>query len=197
MNLQISGFRISRPLLIAVVRVVVILVWSTSMVRSISAEPANASAAAPRPRVFELQLVGPDGKPVSRGKLAFVTVRLPSAEQVKVGEFVRANNYSARVKTDSDGKLAVELPKVAKYFSIDIEVPGYGPYWAAWRSAERSEDLPEKFVAELDAGWSVGGIVTDSDGKPVKGATINPSIEFKKRPGDESQLGVGTDVKTT
>src|SRR5262249_19121192 len=80
--------------------------------------------------------------------------------------------------------------------ALDIEVPGYGPYFAQWRSDERVEELPEKFVAELDAGWSVGGIVTDSDGKPVKGATVHPSIEFKKRPADESHPSGGTDVQT-
>ena len=93
------------------------------------------------------------------------------------------------------GKLVVELPKVSKYFTIDIEVPGYAPYWAQWNSPDRPEDLPEKFVAELDAGWSVGGIVTDSEGKPVKGAKVHPSIQFKKRPGDEGQLGLGTEIK--
>ena len=130
MSLQISEFSPSRLLLIAVVRVVVILVWSTSMVRSISAEPANASAAATTPRIFELQLVGPDGQPVPRREVSLRNNPAPKREQVKVGEFVRANNYGAQIKTDSAGKLAVELPKVAKYFAIDIEVPGYAPYWA-------------------------------------------------------------------
>ena len=55
--------------------------------------------------------------------------------------------------------------------------------------------IPEKFVAELDAGWAVGGIVVDEDGNPVEGATVSPSLKFKKRPGDFSELHTGDDIK--
>src|SRR4051794_5957194 len=188
MNWQVFGPKLCGRLYIALAPLVLTLTYSNFNSVGIAAEAANTSEAA-RPRTLELQLVGPDGKPVPHAEVSFRNTPAPKKEQVKVGEFVRANKYSARIKTDGTGKLLVELPKIAKYFTIDIEVPGYAPYWAQWRSAERAEDLPEKFIAELDAGWSVGGIVTDDKGTPVKGATIHPSIEFKKRPGDESQLG--------
>jgi hypothetical protein len=194
MRWQISGSKIAGLLLIAVAPVVAILVCSIGSSVGIAAEPANVSKATPR--ILKLQLVAPDGKPVPHAEVSFRNTPAVKPEQVKVGEFVRADKYSARIKTDGSGKLVVKLTKIANYFAIDIEVPGYGPYWAQWRSKERAEDLPEKFVAELDAGWSVGGIITDSEGNPIKGAKIHPSIEFKKRPGDESQLGLGTEVKT-
>jgi hypothetical protein len=193
MNWQNSAKKFRLGLWAAIVPLVI------SHSAGVAAEPAKATTAAAvkaAPRTLELQLVGPGGKPVPHGELSFRNAPAPKREQVKIGEFVSRNNYSARIKTDAAGKIIVELPKVSKYFSIDIEVPGYAPYWAQWNSGDRSEELPNKFVAELDAGWSVGGIVTDGDGKPVQGATIHPSIEFKKRPGDESQLGLGTEVKT-
>src|SRR5262245_55681336 len=101
------------------------LVWLLSNGEGIAAEPANSSAPTKTPRTFELQLVGPNGKPVPHAEVSFRNNPAPKPEQVKVGEFVKATNSSARIKTDVTGKLVVELPKVAKYFSIDIEVPGY------------------------------------------------------------------------
>jgi hypothetical protein len=143
-----------------------------------------------------VQLVGPDGKPVPHAEVRFRNAPVPKREQVKVGEFVTANSYSARIKTDAAGKLVVELPKIASYFAVDIEVPGFAPYWAEWRSSENKEEVPAKLTAELDAGWSAGGVVVDTDGKLVKGATVHPSVKFKKRPGDEGELYVGAEVKT-
>ncbi len=195
MILQFSGSKLGRLLLVAGAPAIVIVVSSIACLGGLASEPSNASQPAP-PRKFELQLMGPDGKPVPNAEVSFRNTPAPKQDQVKVGEFVRANKYGARIKTDATGKILIELPKIDQYFAIDIEVPGYGPYWAQWRSSENAEALPDKFVAELDAGWVVGGIVTDKEGKPVKGATIHPNIEFKKRPGDESQLGLGTEVKT-
>ena len=66
----------------------------------------------------------------------------------------------------------------------------------AGRHESHDEPIPSTFTAQLEAGWSVGGIIVDADGKPVEGVKVTPSIEFKKRPGDLSQLGVGTNLKT-
>ncbi len=62
-------------------------------------------------------------------------------------------------------------------------------------SADQAPAIPERFVAELDAGWAVGGIVVDEDGNPVEGATVSPSLKFKKRPGDFSELYSGEDIQ--
>src|ERR1700755_848547 len=107
MRWQFSPSRIDRPSLFANVASIAILVWSISILTSISAEPVNQAAETTKPRVFVLQLVGQGGKPVPNGEVSFRNTPAPKAEQVKVGEFVRANKYSARIKTDSAGKLAV------------------------------------------------------------------------------------------
>jgi protocatechuate 3,4-dioxygenase beta subunit len=176
--------------------IALLMLWSSAISMAVAAEPAANSPPAKSPRTFEVQLVGPDGKPVPHAEVGFRNTPVPTRQQVKVGEFVKANKYSARIRTDAAGKFVVELPKIASYFVVDIEVPGFAPYWAEWRSDENAEQVPPQLVAELDAGWSVGGIVVDSEGKPVKGATVHPSIKFKKRPGDEGELYVGGEVKT-
>jgi Carboxypeptidase regulatory-like domain len=147
-------------------------------------------------RTFELTVVGPDAKPLvgiaveCRGRPKL------KDEQITTGEFVRRTNYGSLLKTDSKGRLALKLPPKMENFDFFIESPGYAPYWAGWNSETFTETIPPALTAELDPAWSVGGIVVDGDGKPVQGATLRPSIEFKKRPGITTQLQTGKEVKS-
>ncbi len=79
---------------------------------------------------------------------------------------------------------------------MDITTPGFGPYWASWSSANHDQRIPSRFTAQLETGWSVGGISVDSGGKPIEGASFRPGIEFKKRPGDHRQMRGGEQRKT-
>jgi hypothetical protein len=91
---QMSGPKMCSRLYIALAPLVLILTCSISNSVGTAAEAANASEAA-RPRTLELQLVGPDGKPVLHAEVSFRNTPAPKKEQVKVGEFVKANKYSA------------------------------------------------------------------------------------------------------
>ena len=115
----------------------------------------------------------------------------PTAEQIQQGKFLKIGPYGTFCETDDDGRLVIKLPKKPMVFSVSIKQPGFGPYCAEWDSMQHLQAIPARFTAELDAGWTVGGVVVDSDGKPIEGAAVRPSIEYKKRPGDFSQLGVG------
>ena len=86
--------------------------------------------------------------------------------------------------TDAEGHSWSSFPSAPTDFDVYITTPGYGPYWAGWSSESHAQPIPPRFTAELEAGWSVGGIIVDAEGKPVEGVTVGPSIEFKKRPGD-------------
>jgi protocatechuate 3,4-dioxygenase beta subunit len=104
---------------------------------------------------------------------------------------------SANLKADDEGRVVLVLPPEPKYFKVQIEHPGYGPYWAQWDQHGRVQEIPAELTAELDAGWTVGGIVVDGAGKPIEGVEVSvSSIRFKKRPGDLDALHVGTDLKT-
>jgi uncharacterized GH25 family protein len=145
---------------------------------------------------FELQVVGPDGKPVLQSTVEIRTQPALTEQQILRGKFVGRRAYSTTVKTDEKGQLLLAIPARPKSFVLNIERPGYAPYWAEWDSRNHPEDVPEKFIAELEAGWSVGGVVVDSSGNPVQGATVHPYIKFKKRPGDSNDFYVGTNLKT-
>ncbi|WP_417392112.1 carboxypeptidase regulatory-like domain-containing protein [Gimesia sp.] len=147
-------------------------------------------------RIFRLNVVDPAGKPVPDTTVEIRSDPAPTADQILRGEYLRDATYGPFVKTNDKGELVFRIPHQMKRFNLSIKKPGYAPYWAGWSSYEHPESIPNEFTAILDKGWRVGGIIVDEAGKPVEGAKVSPSVNFKKRPGDTSQLGVGTKIKT-
>jgi uncharacterized GH25 family protein len=157
---------------------------------------AATAVPAKNPSEFELRVTGPDGKPIAEALVHVRTNPVPTAEQILHGKFLRKASYGAFLMADADGRLVIDFRQVPKNLDVDITTPGFGPYWASWSSENHDEVIPATFTAVLEAGWSVGGIIVDPEGKPVEGVTVTPSIEFKKRPGDLRQLASGTRLKT-
>jgi alkaline phosphatase len=145
---------------------------------------------------FALRVVGPDGKPVPEARVELRSHPGPKIERIRQGRLIRQGAYGTFVAADEQGQLAVEIPGAPRSFDVFIETSGYGPYWAGWSSEGHAQSIPARFTAELEASWSVGGIVVDAAGKPVEGVTVSPRIEFKKRPGVHQQMGVGAQRKT-
>jgi beta-lactamase regulating signal transducer with metallopeptidase domain/uncharacterized GH25 family protein len=145
---------------------------------------------------FELLVVGPDGQPVPNAVVEIRSdPRLP-ADSLRTGQLLRSTNYGIQVRADSAGRVIVVRPREAKRFSASIKMDGYGPYWASWDSTSVPRPIPASFTAELEAAWRVGGVVVDTKGDPIVGATVHPSIEFKKRPGDLQQLSTGDQIRS-
>lgn len=147
-------------------------------------------------QVFTLTVVGPDKKP-----LPGITVTCRANPRLKpedflIGKITRQTEFVRFVKLDEHGRLQLRLPKNPMSLDIDIEAPGFGPYWAEWNSRNHPESIPAEFVAELDPAWSVGGVVVDDDGKPIEGVAACPSMEMKKRPGDSEQMAWFGEAKT-
>ena len=145
---------------------------------------------------FELAVRGPDSKPVPRASVEFQADTAPTAEQVQRGVFVAKTDSGVMLQTDADGSLLLDLPKKLRRFAVIIEQPGFGPYSACWSSAAHPETLPAKLVAELEAGWSVGGVVVDRQGAPIQGARIRPNVSFKKGHGNTWGLESGKILTT-
>jgi beta-lactamase regulating signal transducer with metallopeptidase domain len=145
---------------------------------------------------FDLKVVGPDRKPVPDVMIRLDAHQDVVAENILHGSFVRKASYGVYVKTDALGRLVVKLLPTANSLTANVTTPGYGPYFASWSGDNPSQLIPATFTAELESGWSVGGVMVDDTGKPIADAEIQPSIKFKKRPGDVEELGVGASVKT-
>lgn len=145
---------------------------------------------------FELKVVGPGGKPIPGAVVELRSKRAPTAEEIPKGTYLRPSPWGSFAKTDDQGVLVVKLPVSLRRFSLVIAIPGYGPYRAEWFSKDDPTVIPGRLTAELDLAWSVGGIVVDDAGKPVEGAKIRPSIDFKNRPGVTQLLGWGEQITT-
>ncbi len=147
-------------------------------------------------RVLALNVVGPDGKVVPEIALEIRSEPSLKVGQILEGDLFRRMRYGIFVRSTAKGRVALDLPRNLKRLDVYIEVPGYAPYWAGWNFEETSESLPPALTAQLDAAWLVGAIVTDEQGKPIRGAKIGPSVRFKNRPGDLRQLHTGTSLRT-
>ncbi|MCA9031477.1 MAG: carboxypeptidase regulatory-like domain-containing protein, partial [Planctomycetaceae bacterium] len=107
------------------------------------------------------------------------------------GSFVKKQTYGTFFRTDEQGVLKFAFDKPIERLTFSVITPGFGPYWAQWDAFP-----PSEFTAVLEPGWTVGGVVVDEAGKPVSNATVRHSIEYRKRQGNDFQLGMGRSIKT-
>ena len=149
-----------------------------------------------KPRAFELIVVGPGGKPVPGAAIEFRGDPPATRDRVRKGRFVRQGPFGTTVLADASGRVVIEFPRAPTRLEAFIETPGYGPYYAGWASETHSETIPDRFTAELETAWSVGGIVVDAEGQPIAGAEVHPWIEFRKRPGDNRPFFSGQHART-
>lgn len=145
---------------------------------------------------FHLLVKGPDGAPLPDASVEFRGSPKLTRQQVRKGNFDRKGSYGTFVKTDKDGCVTISQPETRRSLRLSIKKPGYGPYWTDWSKSDHQKKFPARFTARLDKAWRVGGIVVDQDGKPIQGVEVDPSVDYKKRPGDKRHMGVGTSLKT-
>ena len=144
---------------------------------------------------IELSVVGEDGKPIPGLSMQLATSESISDEHIEVGEKVELAGRRLRVRANGEGRIVLAMPKDLVYFAIFIESPGYAPYWCEWRS-QSGHAPPPKHTIELDDGWIMGGVLTDEEGSPIANAIVHPSIAFKRRSLDQTELHIGTEVTT-
>ncbi|HET6328545.1 MAG TPA: carboxypeptidase regulatory-like domain-containing protein [Planctomycetaceae bacterium] len=162
-----------------------------SCLRADDSKTKNALTVTRAVTMFDLRIVGPDGKPIPDAK---VELRRPpdfQAAQIRVGTFLNRSSFAVKVRSDASGRIVFERPDPLQRLDLYITMPGYAPYWAGWDLTTKPEPIPARLTAQLNTAWSIGGIIVDEDGKPVVGARISPLIEFKKRPGESRQLMTG------
>ncbi len=147
-------------------------------------------------REFRLQVSGPEGKPIASVPCEIRGIPEIPATDVLVGRHDKDGRYGTELVTNENGQLHFRRPANAVYLNVFVEISGYGPYLAEWRAADGSDGIPDSFTIELESAWTVTGQVVDESGSPVAGANVSPSVQFRKRPGDERRMGVGTDLTT-
>ena len=91
--------------------------------------------------------------------------------EVKVRAWVHAE------PTDSTGVSLIPLPKPGSEsfsYRLTLSKDGYVGQYVTWSKAQHDkvEDMPTNFVAKLEKGVAIGGIVKNDAGEPVPGARI-------------------------
>src|SRR5579872_497386 len=104
-----------------------------------AARVESKSSSAPAPPVFDLRIVGPDGKPVPEAKIELRVTPVIQAAQLHRGKYLRRMRYAATATADADGRLSFERPANPKRFDLFVRLPGYTPYWAGWSLSSNSE----------------------------------------------------------
>lgn len=129
-------------------------------------EPAKTTDPVP----MALTVLDADGKPIAgaRGHASRVD---------------RDNKRPGRnFKTDENGIALIErtVPENASWACFNVKTPGYTPYFAVWERDKEPEYPPDSFTVKLDKAKTVGGIVHDPEGKPVKDVSVEFSFPYGK-----------------
>ncbi|WP_010585806.1 M56 family metallopeptidase [Schlesneria paludicola] len=166
---------------------------------SLKTDQKNPTPAVPLAREtgeFELTLVDAAGKPIPDATLEIRLNPPPTAAQFQQGRFIKTEGKKTFATTNSAGRLAITFPQTSTSLDIRIVTPGYAPYRAAWSAESDTQQAPAKFQAELDTGWSVGGVIVDEDGNALSGARIETRASYKNRPDVFTRTTIGT-IATT
>ncbi|MEZ5942877.1 MAG: carboxypeptidase regulatory-like domain-containing protein [Planctomycetaceae bacterium] len=140
---------------------------------------------------LEIRVVDMEGNIVKNANVEVRNRTEVSKENLKRGSFMKKQTYGTFFQTDEEGVLQFVFDEALERLTFSVITPGFGPYWAQWDAFP-----PSEFTAVLEPAWTVGGVVVDEAGTPVANATVHPSIEYRKRPGNDFQLGMGRSVKT-
>lgn len=166
---------------------------------------ASHSTKLPEPRrttrepaadVMTLKVFDSKEKPIAGAAVEFVTFPRVVIEVV-TGELLESRGRIHQVKTDGNGRLGIRLPKdTPKSMSYSLNIDGYAPAWLRWKNIEKRSDLPNEYIVKLDDARTVGGVLVDEDGKPVKDAVVVPRVRPIQRPEDSQSVGGGRSCTT-
>lgn len=76
-------------------------------------------------------------------------------------------------ETGTHGTVAAELlEEDFGYLRVVAVADGYSPLYAIWHNEKRCDPVPDEFSFTMEEGTTVGGIVRDEQGKPIKDVSV-------------------------
>src|SRR5580704_5288901 len=133
--------------------------------RADDGKPATALPASKTPVVaaqavapFDLRIVGPDDKPVPDARVTLFMTPRPDDVRLRAGTLINKSRGGLVLKSDAEGRVAVERPARLDYLNYQIRAPGYGYYWnwINFQNKANTELTPR--TARLERAWTIGGI---------------------------------------
>jgi beta-lactamase regulating signal transducer with metallopeptidase domain/thiol-disulfide isomerase/thioredoxin/protocatechuate 3,4-dioxygenase beta subunit len=142
--------------------------------------PAEAKPQEPARRTMLVHAVGPDGKPMAGVKIHRSVWTRPLIKDAN-RDFV----------TDDRGEAKVDLPGGMSIFRLWARADHHVPLFAHWEEEDNPEkNLPADFTFRLMPGTTIGGIVRNTEGQPIKGVAVEVRL-------DRGGRGDGTSVPDT
>ncbi|MEM6364311.1 MAG: carboxypeptidase-like regulatory domain-containing protein [Planctomycetota bacterium] len=142
--------------------------------RMVSAQERSAQELSDPPpsnlRQLLVELCDEQGQPIEGAKV------LRNLRTEEAG-FDRSSEYA----TDSDGRVALELPHSVRFLRLWIIKDGFPPLFASWDESE-SDAIPEHLKLVIPHGKTAGGVVVDSSGKPIANAKIEVRLQTNTSP---------------
>jgi len=156
--------------------------------RAVAQEPKDK----PAPRTMQITVLDPDGK-----ALPGVNV-FASASDTKS---VRKHDYT----TNAEGKAMVELPQTVDLLRLWATKSGYVGLFAQWWRDHQPDGhlIPEEYTFHLAKGTTIGGVVKNDAGEPIRGAKVQaqlmlpPGGELPDRPWPNTWLAYGDAARVT
>ena len=145
---------------------------------------------------FDLSVIDTDGKAVPNASVYLDAGKIRLSGQVKIGKHLETSRKGDAYQCNDQGELSIDFPTKPNQLQVLFEMDGYGPYLARWVHPSQANQIPNKFTAQVERAWTIGGTVIDENGNPVKDAEIQFYLRYKRRPNDVSISGKVSKVKT-
>jgi Carboxypeptidase regulatory-like domain len=140
--------------------------------KSATATEKAANTTASAIRVLDLRIVGPDGQPIPEAMVNVSTQPAIDKVQLRKGTLLNKPRFGVNLRSNAEGQLVLELPPHLITLSFQIRKPQYGYYFKWWNLLNKPEALAAPVTAKLEKAWTIGGLVVDSDGKPIANARV-------------------------
>jgi len=90
---------------------------------------------------------------------------------------IRIDRDKSKDVTDERGRCKIALDKrKLDYLSVKARKKGFVPVGATWRLAEARTAIPAEYPLTMEPATSIGGIIQDEDGNPIKDVKVNLMI---------------------
>jgi hypothetical protein len=170
--------------------VAALLFWGAATIRAQVVEPAAAGKSLQDFKQF-LEETTPKPLPAREEALTTGKMRIrvtDSRDHAIPGAKIHASIWtqekgfktSQNYMCDAQGQVEIALPKTIEIVRIWARKERFVPLWTQWWPQMQADgnQIPEEFTFRLSPGTTMGGIVCDEEGKPIKDVTIQAMLQL-------------------
>ncbi len=193
LNRRVFGAPLSRRLILPAVALgglLLVLIGGFGVTRAAQdpkaararATPEANDPDAPAGRVVLRAVEGATGEPIGGCSVEFLL-------------YIGGVAQKSTVKADEDGTAVIGWKAGAKVERLHVtaRASGYAPVLVVWSRERHPKGLPAEKVLRFERGVTIGGVVKDSEGRPIAGARVDISAQATDSDWNEvANFGLGS-----